>query len=46
MLLLDTHVFLWFLNDDDRLPSEISKVIQTCDGVYISIATFWEMASS
>ena len=44
MLLLDTHAFLWFLNDDDRLPSEISKVIQTCDGVYISIATFWEMA--
>lgn len=44
MLLLDTHAFLWFLNDDSRLPEEICKMIQTSEAVYISIVSFWEMA--
>ena len=44
MLLLDTHAFLWFLSDDSRLPSEVCKIIQSDEDVYISIASFWEIA--
>jgi PIN domain nuclease of toxin-antitoxin system len=44
MLLLDTHAFLWFLSDDSRLPSEVCKIIQSDEVVYISIASFWEIA--
>ena len=44
MLLLDTHTFLWYLNADPRLPDSTRERIQTSDKVYVSIASFWEMA--
>ncbi|MBQ9198500.1 MAG: type II toxin-antitoxin system VapC family toxin [Clostridia bacterium] len=44
MLLLDTHVFLWFVNGDEKLPQSMMRDIQTEDKVYISIVSFWEMA--
>ena len=44
MLLLDTHTFLWYLNADLRLPDSTRERIQTSEKVYISIASFWEMA--
>ena len=44
MLLLDTHAFLWFVNGDPRLPKEVVHAIQVSEGVYVSIATFWELA--
>ena len=44
MYLLDTHAFLWFLNDDQKLPQRIRDLICTASPLYISIASFWEMA--
>ena len=44
MLLLDTHTFLWFVNDPAGLPARVNETIEMSDNVYISIVSFWEMA--
>ena len=45
MYLLDTHTFLWFLNDDSRLPADTKELIETtADPICVSIGAFWEMA--
>ena len=44
MLLLDTHVFLWFENRDNKLSAPLLEFIETTMDVYVSIATFWELA--
>ncbi len=43
-VLLDTHILLWSLNDDPRLSSKALRLIENAAGVYVSAATFWEMA--
>ena len=43
MILLDTHTFLWFVNDTSRLPMRVNNAIEDAEDVYISIASFWEM---
>ncbi|MEO8491584.1 type II toxin-antitoxin system VapC family toxin [Pseudomonas sp.] len=43
-VLLDTHILLWTLNDDPRLSSKARKLIENAAEVYVSAATFWEMA--
>ncbi|MBI6565520.1 type II toxin-antitoxin system VapC family toxin [Pseudomonas synxantha] len=43
-LLLDTHILLWALNDDPRLSGKTHKLIENAADVYVSAATFWEMA--
>ncbi len=44
MYLLDTHALLWFLSDDPKLPSAVKEAIEAAENVYISIASFWEIA--
>lgn len=44
MILLDTHTVLWFLNDDDNLPQSIRDLIEDETEVFVSIASFWEIA--
>ncbi len=44
MILLDTHTFLWFVNDPSQLPSRVNQLIEEAEHVYVSIASFWEMA--
>ena len=44
MYLLDTHALLWYLNDDPKLPAVVRDTIETAETVYISIASFWEIA--
>lgn len=44
MLLLDTHAFLWFMSDPSRLSEKVNTELENADVVYISIASFWEMA--
>ena len=42
-LLLDTHIFLWFISGDTRLPDIIRDSI--CDSqneIYLSVASIWE----
>ena len=42
-LLLDTHIYLWWLNDDKKLPQTLSKLIQNADRVYVSTVSIWEI---
>ena len=44
MFLLDTHAFLWFLSDDPKLPALAKTTVESAQSVFISIASFWEMA--
>lgn len=44
-LLLDTHTFLWFVNDDPRLSDRFKDLIENENNVsYLSIASLWEMS--
>jgi len=43
-LLLDTHVFLWWLADDRRLAPEEREAIRNPENdVYLSAASVWEI---
>ena len=45
-LLLDTHAFLWWLSGDDALSVEARKAIaDEWNGVFVSAATAWEIAT-
>ena len=45
-LLLDTHAFLWWLADDQRLSKRARKTIADQDRtVYVSAASAWEIAT-
>jgi len=45
-MLLDTHIFLWWLFDDERLPGKIKEFIQDINNpVYVSAASVWEIAT-
>jgi len=45
-LLLDTHIFLWWLFDDPALPNKIRELIRSKENqVYISSASAWEIAT-
>ena len=43
-LLLDTHAFIWYSENDSKLPESIKLEIETADRVCISIASLWEIA--
>jgi PIN domain nuclease of toxin-antitoxin system len=43
--LLDTHAFLWFVTDDDRLSSKAKSIIQNSNNeIYFSAASAWEIS--
>ncbi len=42
-LLLDTHVFLWYITADSRLPTLFRDAIREPQNeVFLSIASLWE----
>lgn len=41
-LLLDTHVFLWWRAEPDRLEASARKAISTADIVFVSAVSAWE----
>lgn len=42
-LLLDTHVFLWYITADPKLPATFQAVSQDpANEVYLSVASIWE----
>ena len=42
-LLLDTHIFLWYVAGDKRLPaSTLSAIRDSNNQVYLSVASVWE----
>ena len=44
-LLLDTHAFLWFCEDDPQLSQTASAAIQSMENtVFVSAASLWEIA--
>ena len=43
-LLLDTHVFLWFISGDAHLPGAFRDAIRDpANEVYLSVASVWEV---
>jgi PIN domain nuclease of toxin-antitoxin system len=43
--LLDTHTFLWFINDDAALSTGARRLIEAPENtVFLSIASIWEIA--
>ncbi len=46
MILLDTHIFLWWLFDDPHLSDSLRKQIQNMDTtIFVSAASVWEIAT-
>lgn len=44
MLLLDTHVFLWWSTDPDRVPTVVmDKLKSAASEVFLSAASSWEV---
>lgn len=44
-ILLDTHAFIWFVEDDPSLDKNTKQIIEkTSNTIYLSIASIWEMA--
>ncbi|QRZ14415.1 type II toxin-antitoxin system VapC family toxin (plasmid) [Paracoccus methylovorus] len=43
-LLLDTHIVLWAMLDDARLPAGLRETIAQSETLCISAATVWEVA--
>lgn len=43
-LLLDTHIFLWWVREDKRLSKNSVDKIKEAEEVYMSSASIWEIA--
>jgi len=43
-LLLDTHIYLWLVDDSSRLNLQARQKIEQAERVYVSSATIWEIA--
>ena len=46
MFLLDTHVLLWWRQDDPRLPARLNSLLERRGGeeIYFSLVSLWEIA--
>lgn len=43
--LIDTHVFLWVLFDDEKLSDLAQKTLRDAENrVYVSLITYWEIS--
>lgn len=44
-ILLDTHTFLWYLEDSGKLSSKAAEIIEDpSNTLYLSIASLWEIS--
>jgi PIN domain nuclease of toxin-antitoxin system len=42
-ILLDTHIFLWFISGDSRLSTDVRDAIRDSDNeIYLSVVSVWE----
>ena len=42
-ILLDTHIFLWFISGDSRLSTDVRDAIRDPDNeIYLSVVSVWE----
>ena len=44
MILLDTHVFIWFVNGDDKLSEKHLKILKEEESKHISVISCWEIS--
>ena len=45
-MILDTHIFLWWLFDDPKLPQKVRRQLEDYDcKVFVSAASVWEIAT-
>ena len=46
MIVLDTHIWIWWVNESNQLPSDFRELIEqhTSDGLGISAISCWEVA--
>ena len=42
--LLDTHTFLWFIEDNSQLSTKAKTLLESEASLFISVASLWEMA--
>ena len=42
-LLLDTHVYLWYLADSPKLSRTARTAIASADEIFVSAASIWEV---
>ena len=42
-ILIDTQSFIWFFEDNSRLPSSVKSFMEKSDSLVVSIASFWEI---
>lgn len=43
-ILLDTHIFLWYISGDKQLPEFMIEVIrQPANQIYLSVVSLWEV---
>ncbi|HEX9986792.1 MAG TPA: hypothetical protein VGF69_26285 [Thermoanaerobaculia bacterium] len=43
-LLLDTHIFLWYITGDARVSQRLRLAIENADVAYVSVVSLWEAA--
>lgn len=43
-ILIDTHVFLWFINDSRKLISNAAEILESDIDLLLGIASLWEIA--
>jgi PIN domain nuclease of toxin-antitoxin system len=41
-LLLDTHIFLWYITGDERVAPSMRQAIEDSDASYLSVVSLWE----
>ncbi len=46
MILLDTHIWVWWTHGDENLPSEYNQLLQQyeSEGLGVSVISCWEVA--
>jgi PIN domain nuclease of toxin-antitoxin system len=42
-LLLDSHAFVWWIDDDARLGTKARLAIETAEKVFVSVVSVWEL---
>ncbi|MBM2815716.1 MAG: hypothetical protein HW421_2478 [Ignavibacteria bacterium] len=48
MILLDTHIWLWFVHNDKKLNNSLRQILYNnhVNGLYVSMISLWEVAKS
>jgi PIN domain nuclease of toxin-antitoxin system len=41
-LILDTHIFLWYVVGDMKIGANLRHAIENCEAAYLSVVSLWE----